>query len=79
MFYAGMPDFYELEDDKFLCEVFWYEGEFWLTIKRKYSDSRDTLKHLDTEYYEDVNELLLRMLEIAPYKDWRNVSQEAVR
>ncbi len=70
MFYRGMPDTYQYDTYRELWQVFWYDGEFHLQHKDK---TQGGYYPLPSEYFDDVNELLNRMLEIAPFKDWRRV------
>jgi len=67
MLYPGCPDVHQYtRDNGDVFQSFWYEGEFWLRWFK-----RGEVIH--TDYFDDVNELLLEMLNIAPYKDWKNL------
>lgn len=71
MFYPGMPDIYKYEKDRDIYTIFWYEGEFHFNHAK--SSSEEEWNKNPSGYYDDVNELLLRMLQVAPYKDWKRV------
>jgi hypothetical protein len=58
IFYRGTPDTWILDDPE--CEVFYYEGEFWL----------QELETNNTRYFEDTEECLFAMKDIKPWRDW---------
>ncbi len=66
MIYPGMPDFYECKTKDHNYNMFWHDGEFYIHNRSWTKDNS-----IEFEYFDTVEEVMKKMLEIAPYKDWK--------